>query len=63
VISERLRRWLDYELIPRREIPGRVTPVEYARPPMGRRLSQIIRQLRDLDEEHAGRTAGGEVRE
>jgi DNA-binding HxlR family transcriptional regulator len=63
VLGERLRRLLGYELITRHETSGKVMRVEYALTPMGRRLSQIIGQLRELDEEHAGRTAGAETRE
>lgn len=57
VLNERLRKLLDYELITRHEYPGKVLHVEYQLTETGRRLAQIIEQLRDLDEEHAARSA------
>ena len=53
VLNERLRKLLDYGLITRTEKPGRVRQVNYGLTPMGRKLSVILEQLRDLDEEHA----------
>ena len=55
VLNERLRKLLDYELISRREFPGKVMRVEYTLTETGRQLSLIIEQLRDLDEAHATR--------
>lgn len=55
VLTERLRKLLDYELISRREYPGKVLRVEYALTTTGQRLAAIIEQLRDLDETHASR--------
>jgi DNA-binding HxlR family transcriptional regulator len=59
VLNERLRKLLDYELIARREFPGKVLRVEYHLTGTGRKLAAIIEQLRDLDEEHAARADGG----
>lgn len=53
VLNERLRKLLVYGLINRTENPGRVRQVNYGLTPMGRKLSVILEQLRDLDEEHA----------
>lgn len=53
VLSERLRRLIDYELITRREFPGKVLHVEYALTDTGRKLVAIIEQIRDLDEARA----------
>ena len=55
VLNERLRKLLDYELISRREFPGKVLRVEYTLTETGRGLAAIIEQLRDLDETHASR--------
>lgn len=55
VLNERLRKLLDYELISRREFPGKVLRVEYHLTETGRKLAAIIEQLRELDEEHASR--------
>lgn len=61
VLNERLRKLLDYELITRREFPGKVLRVEYHLTPTGQKLAGIIEQLRELDEEHASRTVGPET--
>jgi DNA-binding HxlR family transcriptional regulator len=53
VLNERLRKLLDYQLITRREFPGRILRVEYGLTATGRRLASIIEQIRDLDEAHA----------
>ncbi len=53
VLNERLRKLLDYELIARREFPGKILRVEYSLTTTGRKLAGIIEQLRDLDEAHA----------
>lgn len=58
VLNERLRKLLDYELITRREFPGKVLRVEYALTPIGRQLTDLIEQIRDLDEQHAQLQAG-----
>ncbi len=55
VLNERFRKLLEFGLITRTEIPGRVMHVEYALTPTGRQLAAIIEQIRDLDEEHAQR--------
>lgn len=59
VLNERLRKLLDYELITRREFPGKVLRVEYSLTATGRKLAGIIEQLRDLDEAHATRHPPG----
>jgi DNA-binding HxlR family transcriptional regulator len=60
VLNERLRKLLDYELISRREFPGKILRVEYGLTATGRKLSLIIEQIRDLDEAHARRDNGGD---
>lgn len=55
VLNERLRKLIDYQLITRREFPGKVMRVEYALTRTGRDLAVIIEQIRDLDERHAQR--------
>jgi DNA-binding HxlR family transcriptional regulator len=57
VLNERLRKLLDYGLISRREKPGKIRQVHYALTDTGRKLAEIIRQIRDLDEDHASRQA------
>ena len=56
-LMERLRKLLVYQLISRREFPGKVLRVEYGLTQTGRDLSAIIEQIRDLDERHAHRQA------
>ncbi len=58
VLNERLRKLLAYQLITRREIAGPVLRVEYDLTATGRKLSDIIDQIRDLDEAHARRASG-----
>lgn len=58
VLNERLRKLLDYGLITRQEHPGKIKRVEYQLTPTGRRLVEIIEQLRELDEAHQGGWAG-----
>ncbi len=53
VLNERLRKLLDYGLITRTEKPGRILQVHYHLTPTGQKLSAILDQLRELDEEHA----------
>jgi DNA-binding HxlR family transcriptional regulator len=55
VLTERLRKLLDYGLITRHEYPGKVLRVEYRLTPTGRKLSAILEQLRDLDAKHTHR--------
>src|ERR1044072_4416384 len=50
VLNERLRKLLDYQLITRREFPGKSLRVEYGLTETGQKLSAIIDQIRDLDE-------------
>lgn len=52
VLNERLRKLVDFRLITRTEIPGKVPRTEYALTATGTRLSSIIESIRDLDEEH-----------
>lgn len=54
MLNERLRKLGDCALITRREFPDKVLRVEYALTGTGRRLSVLIEQIRDLDEQHAG---------
>lgn len=61
VLNERLRKLLDYGLIARRAFPGRSLRVEYHLTTTGQKLATIIEQIRDLDEEHAGRTGSRDV--
>lgn len=58
VLNERLRKLLNYELISRREFAGKVLPVEYGLTATGKKLTEIIEQIRDLDEQHAQRNPG-----
>lgn len=58
VLNERLRKLLDYELITRREFPGKVLRVEYDLTPIGRQLTDLIERIRDLDEQHAQLQSG-----
>ncbi len=58
VLNERLRKLLDYELISRREFPGKMLRVEYSLNATGKILAGIIERLRDLDEAHATRKPG-----
>lgn len=55
VLNERLRKLLDYRLITRTEIAGKVPRTDYALTPTGTKLSTIIENIRDLDEEHGAR--------
>ena len=55
VLNERLRKLLDYRLVTRTEIPGKVSRTEYALTETGRKLSAIIQQIGDLEEEHGAR--------
>ena len=52
VLNERLRKLLDYRLITRAEIAGKVPRTEYALTTTGTKLNAIIESIRDLDEEH-----------
>jgi DNA-binding HxlR family transcriptional regulator len=52
ILNERLRKLVDYRLITRTEISGKVPRTEYALTATGVRLSSIIESIRDLDEEH-----------
>jgi DNA-binding HxlR family transcriptional regulator len=55
VLNERLRKLLEYGLVTRQELPGKILHVEYGLTQTGRRLSDIIDQIRDSDEQHAQR--------
>lgn len=52
VLNERLRKLMDYRLITRSEIAGKVPRTEYALTATGKKLNAIIESIRDLDEEH-----------
>lgn len=52
ILNERLRKLVDYRLITRTEIVGRVPRTEYALTDTGTKLTTIIESIRDLDEEH-----------
>lgn len=53
VLNERLRKLVDYRLISRIEIAGKVPHTEYSLTEMGIKLCAIIENIRDLDEEHS----------
>ena len=53
VLNERLHKLLDYGLITRTEIRERIPRVEYQLTSVGRKLTLLIEQLNDLDEELA----------
>lgn len=53
VLTERLRKLLNYGLVTREEQPGTVPHVEYRLTPVGERLAGIIEQLHALQAEHA----------
>ncbi len=59
VLNERLRKLLDYRLVTRRELPGKILRVDYGLTPTGEKLSALIEQIRDLDESHAQRPPSG----
>lgn len=52
ILNERLRKLVDYRLITRTEIAGKVPRTEYALTATGEKLCAIIESIRDLDEEH-----------
>ena len=52
VLTERLRRLLEYGLITREERAGTVLHVEYRLTPTGRKLANIIEQLHALQAKH-----------
>lgn len=54
ILNERLRKLVDYRLITRTEIPGKVPRTEYALTITGTKLNALIESIRDLDEEHTG---------
>lgn len=56
ILNERLRKLVDYHLITRTEIVGRVPRTEYALTDTGTKLTTIIESIRDLDEEHGTQT-------
>ena len=57
VLTERLRKLLDYDLVTRTEHPGRVLRVEYRLTSVGLRLAGVIEQLRALESEHTKSSA------
>ncbi|GAB1489868.1 hypothetical protein MASR2M8_23250 [Opitutaceae bacterium] len=60
VLTERLRKLLDYGLITREDRSGPALHVEYRLTPTGQKLADIIEQLHALQAEHdpAGTSAG-----
>jgi len=52
VLNERLRKLVDYRLVTRTEIPGKVQRTEYTLTETGMKLCTIMEDIRDLDEEH-----------
>ena len=52
ILNERLRKLVDFKLITRTEIAGKVPRTEYALTSTGTKLNAIIESIRDLDEEH-----------
>ncbi len=55
ILNERLRKLCAYELVTRTEYPDRLRRVEYCLTPTGRKLARVIRQLSELQQEHARR--------
>lgn len=52
VLTERLRKLVDYNLVSRTHIAGKVPRTEYALTSTGEKLNAIIESIRDLDELH-----------
>lgn len=52
ILNERLRKLVDFKLITRTEIAGKVPRTEYALTNTGTKLNVIIESIRDLDEDH-----------
>lgn len=52
VLNERLRKLLAYGLISRKEFTGLPARVDYDLTPSGRKLAQVLEQLRELNAEH-----------
>lgn len=57
ILNERLRKLVDFKLITRTEIAGKVPRTEYALTPTGGKLNAIIESIRDLDEDHNAATS------
>jgi DNA-binding HxlR family transcriptional regulator len=57
ILSERLRKLLDYGLITREDHSGAALHVEYKLTPVGERLAAIVEQLHTLQAEHQPPTA------
>lgn len=55
ILNERLRKLCTCELVTRTEYPERLRRVEYRLTPTGRKLARVIRQLSELQREHARR--------
>ena len=51
VLSERLRKLVNYDLATRTEYPGRLLRVEYRLTSIGQRLAGVIEQIRALETE------------
>jgi len=54
ILNERLHKLIEYGLITRAELPGKVKHVEYQLTPTGRKLARVIEQLHELGKEHEG---------
>jgi DNA-binding HxlR family transcriptional regulator len=52
VLAERLRKLVDFNLVSRTQIAGKVPRTEYALTATGEKLSAIIESIRELDELH-----------
>jgi len=52
ILTERLRKLLEYGLILREDLSDTSLHVEYRLTPMGERLAQIVEQLHTLQSEH-----------
>lgn len=50
ILTERLRKLTDYEILERSELPGKLAHVEYALTPVGQRLARILGEIRELND-------------
>lgn len=53
ILNERLRKLLAFDIIQRKEIPGKIPHVEYSLTPTGRQLAKILQQIKKLNDLHA----------
>lgn len=54
ILAERLRKLGDFGMVSRTELPGKAPHVEYKLTPVGKKLSRILTQIRNLNESHSG---------